>query len=53
MHEMIIEGVIAIREGKNPRVIRELLAPFAADSKPVKTPHAAPAAAYAENRKAS
>jgi chemotaxis protein MotA len=28
LQEMIIEGVIGVQEGKNPRVIRQMLAPF-------------------------
>jgi chemotaxis protein MotA len=53
MHQMIIEGVIAIHEGKNPRLIWQLLAPFAADSNSIKTPELEPRIAYPENRKVS
>jgi flagellar motor component MotA len=27
--EMIVEGVVAIQEGKNPRLLRQMLEPFA------------------------
>ncbi|MBV9267748.1 MAG: flagellar motor protein [Acidobacteriaceae bacterium] len=53
--EMIIEAVTAIQEGKNPRVIRQLLDPFVGDAKaPKKVAEAAGnAPGYAETRKAS
>jgi chemotaxis protein MotA len=53
-HEMIVEAVIGIQENKNPRVLRQMLEPFAGLSR--QKPHelaANPAAAYAESRKAS
>jgi chemotaxis protein MotA len=34
IHEMIIEGVTAIQEGRNPRLIRQLLEPFTAGTRP-------------------
>lgn len=57
VHEMIIEGVIAIQEGKNPRLVRELLEPYARGASTPKSskssesqPEAIP---LPENRKAS
>jgi flagellar motor component MotA len=32
IREMIIEGIIGIQEGKNPRLIRQILGPFAAEA---------------------
>ena len=55
--EMVLEGVVAIQEGLNPRVVRELLQPFADGSKKTKTSAAeadsATTSAYADTRKAS
>jgi chemotaxis protein MotA len=48
-HEMILEGLVAIHEGKNPRVLRQLLEPFAGASRQ-KTPDEG---RYTESRKAS
>ena len=45
LHEMIIEGVLAIAEGMNPKLIREKLRPFSvgvnsnAGARQVKAPH--------------
>jgi chemotaxis protein MotA len=52
--EMVMEGVTAIQEGKNPRVIRQLLAPYALSSASSDASESeAGAAVYAEQRKAS
>jgi chemotaxis protein MotA len=51
--EMIIEGVIAIQEGKNPRVLRQLLEPFAGTSRKAPEEAEGPSLSYAESRKAS
>jgi chemotaxis protein MotA len=32
IREMIVEGIIGIQEGKNPRLIRQILGPFAAEA---------------------
>lgn len=55
MHEMILEGAVAIQEGLNPRVIRQLLAPYANTSSKKETAAqaAAEAAATLMDRKAS
>jgi chemotaxis protein MotA len=52
--EMIIEAVIAIQEGKNPRVLRQLLEPFAGTSRR-KSPEEANGSpvSFAESRRAS
>jgi len=54
-HEMIIEGVVAIQEGKNPRVLRQLLEPFAGGlgKKAPETEASGPSVSYAETRRAS
>lgn len=51
IYEMIIEGVTAIQESKNPRVIRQLLAPYASGTSPLPDTDATSAATY--DRKAS
>lgn len=53
-HEMILEAIVAIQEGKNPRVLRQLLEPFAGTARH-KTRGGAinPSVAYSESRKAS
>ena len=53
--EMIIEGVVAIQEAKNPRLLRQLLEPFLGSDLRPKTsePEANPPVAFAETRKAS
>jgi chemotaxis protein MotA len=52
--EMIIEAVIAIQEGKNPRVLRQLLEPFAGASRR-KSPEKATGSSvsFAESERAS
>ncbi|MDQ2946539.1 MAG: flagellar motor protein [Acidobacteriota bacterium] len=53
-HEMILEAVVAIQEGKNPRVLRQLLEPFAGISRQKTSDEAAgPSISYAESRRAS
>ena len=54
-HEMIIEGVVAIQEAKNPRLVRQLLEPFlrTGSYRATAGPEAHPSVAYAETRKAS
>jgi len=52
--EMIVEGVVAIQEGKNPRLLRQMLEPFAlAGSLKEPSEEQAAGVAYAETRKAS
>lgn len=57
IYEMIMEGVTAIQEGSNPRLLRQMLEPFAFGSGSAKTagPEAEPtsSAAFAESRRAS
>jgi chemotaxis protein MotA len=56
LYEMVLEGVVAIQEGLNPRLLRQLLEPFARLSGSPKTSpegEGNPAVAYTDTRKAS
>jgi chemotaxis protein MotA len=55
IREMILEGIMAIHEGLNPRMVRQLLAPYAGATAKEPKPgvEAETSAAYAESRKAS
>lgn len=55
INEMILEGMLAIQEGRNPRVVRELIEPFAFGSRAPKASdeRAASAVVFPGSRKAS
>jgi chemotaxis protein MotA len=54
-NEMILEGILAVQEGRNPRLLRELLEPFAFGSpaREASDKGAASAVPFPENRRAS
>ena len=53
--EMVLEGVIAIQKGKNPRLIRQMLLPFLSNDRKeqIAAGNDVPTVAYAKARKAS
>lgn len=53
MHEMILEGVAAIQEGLNPRMVRQLLEPYAGSNKNAKSDSEVAAGSAFAERKAS